>query len=489
MSKLPTEGAKKNARELAVLQCCDWLDSAWLGKPVFTNATNVQPNSIFIAVKIKDHHGEADIAQALQRGADIVLCEESATTQTFAANRKVAFVPSARVALFRIAQAKRALLRDVIAITGSYGKTSLKDFLQSLLAHEAFSTPNNQNTKIGIAQTILDHTANKISEAEIAKHTAIIEAGARAAFDLAIPKAICQPSIAVCLPLGDAHLGIFGSKTLQAQTKYSLLAQEENPHLRTAVYFKDQEDLLKKTFAATNTSLPRQTYSFGYQPAADVYINTQAAALYLPKLGNRCFPLPQNSAHRGVAENLAAALCIVLALERHDLLETFAKHCGAFRFTSGRYHVEQRKGRLFIDDSFNASPETVLAGLHALLADYPNKEKLIVLGDMLELGEHSHQAHVEIVRFTQQQKMKSRFIFIGEAYRKALQAENAFHTSNWFASTDKAINAIQAGPLPGAEALASAKNLPDTKEAQATEEVVYAKASRAIGLSKLMHSL
>ena len=181
-----------------------------------TDVSKVQAGDWFLPMTIKEVNQHSLIAEALQKGAIGFTYQENENIGSF----KVPHfsVPDLRKYLFNLATQRRPILTTEIAvITGSNGKTSVKEILGAILkvSHPKtnFISPANLNTKIALANQILRLPANCA--------VAGFGMGARRIGDFAVPLSYLQPSVVALLNIGTAHVGEFGSKENLAKEKIS----------------------------------------------------------------------------------------------------------------------------------------------------------------------------------------------------------------------------------------------------------------------------
>jgi UDP-N-acetylmuramoyl-tripeptide--D-alanyl-D-alanine ligase len=186
---------------------------------VGTDTRTLAPGDTFVALRGENFDGHDFAAEAVRRGAALLVLERS--------DARVPGVPAMLVAdtqraYMAVAGAARALFRGrVLAITGSAGKTTTKAFLAQLLAAayhgRVLASPNNENNEIGVSRLLL----NLQNEAH---DVVIAEMGARHFGDVAALVAIVRPQIGILTNIGDAHVEIMGSRQRLEETKWALFA-------------------------------------------------------------------------------------------------------------------------------------------------------------------------------------------------------------------------------------------------------------------------
>jgi len=361
--------------------------------------------------------------------------------------------PNLRDFMFNHAQKRRETLKTKIAvITGSNGKTTVKEMLGSIK-----NTPisvANQNTKLALALQIL----------RIPSETAyaVFEIGARRQGDFQIPFSYVRPQVVTLLNIGSAHAGEFGSLENLLKEKLSVL---EFSGVEKAVVFADDERILDHAKRYHSNIL-----SFGFNPDSDFQILSEDAQGIHLKTSFGTFTIESTYSGPQKALNLAAAFATASALgfTPADILDGLK----AFQGVERRFQAFTWQNRKCIDDAFNASPESMAAGLQHLSASTRGQKFLLVLGDMLELGDQSESAHRAVSDFILKvfQTPLPKVVTIGEfakgihfGLRGKIPAEDLLH----FSTSHEAKGAI----------ISLAKNV----------DVIYFKGSKSLQLQKIFN--
>lgn len=364
--------------------------------------------------------------------------------------------PDLRAFMFDSARTRRAKLPvRVAAVTGSAGKTTVKEILGHLL-DDAFISPANQNTKLALALQILRLPENQ--------PFAVFEVGARRRGDFQIPLSYVQPEVVTLLNIGSAHAGEFGSLENLVAEKLSPL---EFFSVKTLVIPAEDPRIVKHAHAQRKTVL-----TFGATPVADIeLIRENAEGVYLKVRKESVFvECPFRGPQKGL--NIAAAFATAMALgfKTQDLTKKLADFHGVER----RFQAFNWQSRLAIDDAFNASPESMREGLRHLLSQTQNMKTLLVLGSMLELGEISIQEHQKLGEFistTFSQSIQAGQLTLVTVGTEAECIANGGRTG------------IPANNLHHFENSLQAKSLVESLAKEA--DVVYFKASKGIQLNKI----
>lgn len=373
---------------------------------VTTDSRGVADGALFVALKGDRFDGHAFVAQARAGGAVAALVSEFVDVE----------IPQLKVAdtllgLQKIAALWRSRFSiPVVAVTGSNGKTTTKQMLASVFAMRGpvLATQGNLNNHIGVPLTLLRLRGEH--------RTAVIEMGANHAGEIALLASIARPDVGVVTQAGDAHLEGFGSRAGVAKAKGELFAALGADGI--AVINADDEYFPLWRALAGDASV----LSFGLRDGVDV----QALHLEpLPGAGSRFtlatpsgrveLSLPMPGRHN-VMNALAAASCgIALGMEPGQIAIGLARSEAA----GGRLNWKATvQGARLLDDSYNANPSSLRAGLE-LLAQLPGR-RWLVLGNMAELGSAAAQLHAEAGRSARQLGIERLFAvgpFSSEAVR------------------------------------------------------------------------
>ncbi len=344
----------------------------------------------FVPLKGENTDGHQFIPAAFNGGA----------VGTFMASaRKNNFTPPGRGAVVQVedplkalqdtaAYYRRRFSLPVVAVTGSAGKTTTKDFIASVLGGKfnLIKTEGNLNNEIGLPLMLLRLRHNH--------EAAVLEMGMSGFGEIAALTRMAGPSVGVITNIGEAHLEMVGSLEGVVKAKGELL--DEMGSGGKAVLNGEDPRLLDmgKGFAG-------ETIYYGFRegyPVRGENLRTLGGRtefdLVLPgaMLG---VTLPQWGSHTVLNALAAAAVGHLLGLAPAEIKEGLERA----EVTSGRLQLEERAGMTVINDTYNANPTSVRASLKALADAAGKSPKGAVLGDMFELGEGAPSSHEEVGRF------------------------------------------------------------------------------------------
>lgn len=407
---------------------------------VISDSRALEPGALFVALRGERFDGHQFVPEAQQKAAAGALVERQVATPL-----PLVIVRDALAGLAGFAAAwRRDFDGKVVGITGSNGKTTVKEMIGSILSCEGptLVTQGNLNNHIGVPLTLC--------RLEAAHRYAVIEMGANHQREIAHLAGLAQPDVGLVINAGPAHLEGFGGLDGVAKGKGEMF--EALGFEGTAVINADDR------FAAYWHGLARgagRILTFGVRERADFsaqYVQGRATGggfvsefqLVTP-VGRRTVTLALAGEHN-VMNALAAAAAAYAAGAG---LDAIVEGLGRMRAVSGRLEVKHLPGGArLIDDSYNANPASVRAGLRALAA--LEGQHWLVLGEMRELGEESPQLHAEVGEFARQCGV-ARLFAVGEEARHAVEAFGAGAT--WFASVEDVIASLRAGLAPGVTVL------------------------------------
>jgi UDP-N-acetylmuramoyl-tripeptide--D-alanyl-D-alanine ligase len=350
---------------------------------VSTDTRATRPGETFLALRGERFDGHRFVAEAVERGASAVVIDDPAALPAGTAAILVAATLPAYLALGGLARER--LRGPVIAVTGSTGKTTTKAFIEQALAavgRGATATPENENNEIGVAKFLL-------SLADGDERVAIVEMGARKYRDLEPLVRAARPGVAVLTNVGEAHLGVMGSRERLADTKWDVFASGAHAVLGLA-------DDVSRARAAGLSQAP---IWFGIDaerpPAGERAVVVRLDDVLAFADGEmRAAPLHVDLPGDYNRRNLAAALAAAWAVGAEPA--TVAAAAPRFVLPHGRYErLDTAGGPVLIYDAYNASMSGALATLAAFARERAAR-RIAVLGSMAELGDDAAAMHERV---------------------------------------------------------------------------------------------
>jgi UDP-N-acetylmuramoyl-tripeptide--D-alanyl-D-alanine ligase len=369
-----------------------WVENARLvGEAAFngisTDSRRVQPGNLFVALRGERFDAHDFLAEVVQQGAAAVVVERLPETLRVPA----LVVPDTRVALGEMARGWRQQFAiPLIAVTGSNGKTTVKEMIAAILV-EAFgeagclATLGNLNNEIGLPLTLFRLNAQH--------RAAVVEMGMNHPGEIAQLAAIALPTIALVNNAQREHQEFMSSVEAVAKENGSILLAL--PEGGTAVFPAD-EDFSALWREMAMSSRQRTIITFGMEGNADVICRYRPGDFrsdVTVDIMGRSVPIPLAAPGvHNVRNALAAAACAcAIGIDP----ETIALGLRAFKPVAGRTQRKMLANAIvLIDDTYNANPDSVRAAIEVLMQTA--SKKILVLGDMGEVGEQGRAYHEEV---------------------------------------------------------------------------------------------
>jgi UDP-N-acetylmuramoyl-tripeptide--D-alanyl-D-alanine ligase len=322
----------------------------------------------------------------------------------------------------------------VLALTGSQGKTSVKDLLAHVLsaAGPTVAPVGSFNNELGVPLTVL-----RLDEST---RFVIAEMGARGIGHIEVLCRIAPPTISAVLNVGTAHLGEFGSPENIARAKGEIV--EALPAYGTAVLNADDPRV-----AAMRDRTAARVLTFGAAGdvrLGDVRLDDAGEPHFTLAHGETSVPVhvPQVGAHQAVNAAAAAACALAAGLHLADVVDRLGTAGAASPMRMAR--TVRDDGLLVVNDAYNANPESMAAALRAVAA-LPRPRRAAVLGEMLELGDSSTEAHRAIGRLVRELGFDS-VVVVGDG--AAGIAEGAGDVAVLVPDVDVAVSTLSAWLTP-----------------------------------------
>lgn len=377
---------------------------------VSIDTRTLQPGALYIAIKGKTFDGHDFIDIAARAGASALLLE-----QTSPSTLPQIIVQDTHLALAELAGYWRKQLPVKVAgVTGSNGKTTVKEMIASVFATQGptLSTQGNLNNDIGVPLTLLKLAPNH--------RYAVIEMGANHHGEIAYTSRYAQADVSVITNVGAAHIEGFGSLEGVAKTKAEIFQSLSEQGI--AVLNRD-DDFYAYWLAVIGN---RRSVSFGFNPEADIravdihtgLINNGFATRFQLKTGTESLAIELRLAGAHNVKNALAATAV--ALQFGISLQDIKQGLEQLQPVTGRMQALQgRKGNIVIDDTYNANPSSLNAALEVLTNC--GSDTWLALGAFGELGPDSQTIHAQMGELIKAKSVK-RLFATGELARHTVSA-------------------------------------------------------------------
>lgn len=356
---------------------------------VTTDSRDVRPGDLFIGIHGDRFDGQAFADQALQAGAAAAMVSDETAVKT--PDARLLVVPDCRIALGQLAAWWRAQFDvPLVAITGSNGKTTVKELLASILRQAAgdngvLATIGNLNNDIGMPLTLLSLRGSH--------RYAVIEMGMNHLGEISYLSRLAKPGLALINNAGTAHIGELGSIEAIARAKGEIFEGLD----KAGVAIINNDDAHADYWRGLVRG--RKVVDFGLDRKAAVsarYELTDAGSLMTVQMPEGQFVATLNVPGMHNVKNALAAATVAYALGIKP--QDIATGLGAYQGVKARLQRKRMpSGAELIDDTYNANPESMKAAI-SVLASRKGK-KFFVMGDMGELGENAEAMHMSIGEF------------------------------------------------------------------------------------------
>ena len=363
---------------------------------ICTDSRQLSGGDLFLPLIGERFDGHGFLAAALEAGAAALIAQAghlapasqaSVLAAAAAAHVPLWLVPDTLQAYQELAGLWRLqLAAPVVAVTGSAGKTTTRELIRSALAPlgPIWASSGNENNDVGVPLTLLGAGPDQAA--------LVVEMGMRGLGEIERLSRCASPDVAVITNIGTAHIGRLGSREAIATAKCEIVAGLRPDGL---VVIPAGDPLLDRALARvwTGRVVRVALQGEGHEAAADLVGSLDCQGEIL-ELAGVALPVPLEGVHH--ARNLMLAMAVARELglepERWRPLQV--------DLPGGRSRRLQQNGVLVLDETYNASPEAVLAALE-LLAQQPGR-RFAVLGTMLELGEQSLALHRSVAERARQ---------------------------------------------------------------------------------------
>lgn len=344
---------------------------------VCTDTRKIIPGSLFICIKGENFDGNEFAAGAVESGAAAVICERDTGL-----GEKQILVENSRIALLELAGYYRSLFNiPVVGITGSVGKTTTKEMTHAVMSakYNTLKNEGNLNNEIGVPLTLF--RLDKSHEA------AVIEMGMSGFGEISRMTAAVRPDAAIISNIGVSHIEKLGSRNGILSAKLEIL---EGMKPDSPIVLNGDDDMLSTVrpgshpvtfFGVNNSSCTYRAENIDTENGEtvfDVIAGSKTIRARLPFRGI-------HNIYNALAACAAGSFFGIDAEEAAQALKNYVP-------SGMRQRIVEKNGITFIEDCYNASPDSQAAAM-AVLGSVKANRRIAVSGDMLELGEVSEKAH------------------------------------------------------------------------------------------------
>lgn len=351
---------------------------------ISTDSRTIKPGELFVALRGENFDGHKFVEATAKAGAAGAIVDRNwkgKVPEKFAILR----ADDSLAAYQTLAGSyRKSLSLKVVAITGSNGKTSTKDFTAAVLGRKfkVTKTEGNFNNHVGLPRTIL--------EAGSDDEVAVWEIGMNHPGEVAPLAKIASPDVAIITNIGVAHIEFMGSREAIAKEKGDLaVAVGETGTVILNVDDPFSRGIAERTTARVLFAGTRE----GTVRATDIHQSSDGSEFTILEGAHRCrAQLPVPGLHMVQNALLAVAAGRVFGI----LLEQCAAGLATAPLTKARLQIKQINGVQFLDDSYNANPDSMKAALRTLVELEADGQRIAVLAEMRELGKESDAGHREV---------------------------------------------------------------------------------------------
>jgi len=351
---------------------------------VSTDSRTIKAGELFVALRGENFEGHDFVEASAKAGATGALVDlnwAGSVPDNFALLRATDTLQAYQMLA---ANYRRSLALKVLAITGSNGKTSTKDFAASVLARKfrVTKTEGNFNNHVGLPRTILEATSGD--------EIAVWELGMNHPGEIAALARIAAPDAAIITNIGVAHIEFMGSRESIAAEK-GALAEAIEP--QGTVILNADDPFTEGIAARTRARVVLAGTTAGAVRAIEIRQSADGSEFTIVEGAHRCrAQLPVAGSHMVQNALLAVAAGRAFGLS----IEECAAGLAAAPLTKARLQIKEIGGVQFLDDSYNANPDSMKAALRTLVELDADGKRIAVLGEMRELGSESERGHREV---------------------------------------------------------------------------------------------
>jgi UDP-N-acetylmuramoyl-tripeptide--D-alanyl-D-alanine ligase len=370
-------------------------------KGVSTDSRTIKKGQLFFALWGQNFNGNKYAAEALDKGASYAVIDDP----VYETERTI-LIDDCLIELMNLALYHRKMIKaPVLAITGTNGKTTTKELIAAIMSKKlkVHYTKGNLNNEIGLPLTILSAPDDT--------EMMILEMGANHLGEIRSLCNIARPDYGIITNVGTAHLEGFGSfeGVLKAKT-------ELYEHLRKlngiAIYDDNNPLLTEKIYKLVNRGVPYSNPT-GVELAVEALPSEMNLAVRV-KYQHRTYDIQTGLFGAYNLENIKAAIAtgLFLGVEMDDISEAIGK----YQPGNNRSQIKTTPNNTLVCDSYNANPTSMMLSLRSFF-ELKTSRKVLILGDMLELGEKSEEEHLKLLEAIKSLNPEKVFL-VGSTFQK-----------------------------------------------------------------------
>lgn len=385
---------------------------------IITDSRTARQGDLFVAISGTKSDGHDFIEDAVRKGCSAVCASVRARLPS--GEYSAVIVDDTLTAYQKIAYRYRVDSGySVIAVTGSVGKTSTREFIASALSSEfsVHRTQDNFNNEIGLPRTLL--------EAPDGCDFCVVEMAMRAEGQIRELTMTARPDVAVITNIGSAHIGILGSREAIFRAKTEIVEGLTEGGL---IVLNCDDDMLRDYSSRIRSSYKVAavfTGEYRNDIAADILVrgwNVRSGTASMTfdaeiTYDSGMIHFLENCSIPCIgAHNISNALLgIAAAVGCGASIQGIRRGFASYLSVGNRQRIIRTGGMTVIDDTYNAGPESMKAAIDMLASEKEGDRHLAVLGGMLELGDFSRKEHIEIGRFCAEKMIDVIFVQMPEA--------------------------------------------------------------------------
>ena len=366
----------------------------WNCNTIEFDSRKVQPGSIFFAMPGTKLDGHDFIDEAVKSGAVALIVQKSYKSSIY--NNKLIKVDDVYKTLILMAQAARKRVNDsanIIAITGSSGKTSTKEMVSSALSTLGltYSNPGSFNNHVGVPYTLVNMSRNI--------EFAVFEIGMNNSNEISKLAKLVKPNIAIITNVSEAHIGNFKSIKEVIKAKAEIFeGLADKGYILINRDFEHYNEIITYSEKLKNINM----ITYGLNNSSDIYLIERVVSKKGQKITvsaygkNYTYEINFDGLHQAINSLAVVGVLLILKCDvKKGLNNLYKSTVPIGRGNKYDLLIDEKKS-LLIDDSYNANPSSVIASLNMLSEIAVNNRKVLILGEMGELGKHSLLLHKKL---------------------------------------------------------------------------------------------